>query len=407
MLLSAVLFVLFLAGCWLYCLIDAALTPAAEFRGLRKNAWIYTIAATFVVGAFAWLIARRSRRTKSWVTTQARPGAVAGADFSSYASWTAADTALARHPAGRSLPSPDSHGTVPTGPDDDEDFLRQLDHRIRGTSADPGELPRGALRVLARRCRNRGQATASRPLPQASLATAVPGPSDPRGQQCEQSDAASECHARHDCPGDRVEHGEGYETDHAQVFEQAGGDVAERFWARVDAKPGPGLHDMGGERRPATERGRGDRRGRVSVRVLGHDDADRTAHYRPQGGVHDVPHRVQYRDLAHHELAGVQHGRGRQNRRSLQHRRYRGDVPEPAKQAKHEDHGVAVDTASNAAGENQRDWKHSRPPLRCPNCPNLSSSVRGYMPLLGVFSGVMAPEKTPNVQTAGRQPTPA
>jgi hypothetical protein len=26
--------------------------------------------------------------------------------------------------------------------------------------------------------------------------------------------------------------------------------------------------------------------------------------------VHDVPHRVQYRDLAHHELAGVQHGRG-------------------------------------------------------------------------------------------------
>jgi hypothetical protein len=145
MLLSAVLFVLFLAGCWLYCLIDAALTPAAEFRGLRKNAWIYTIAATFVVGAFAWLIARRSRRTKSWVTTQARPGAVAGADFSSYASWTAADTALARHPAGRSLPSPDSHGTVPTGPDDDEDFLRQLDHRIRGTSADPGELPPGRV----------------------------------------------------------------------------------------------------------------------------------------------------------------------------------------------------------------------------------------------------------------------
>jgi len=135
MLLSAVLFVLFLAGCWLYCLTDAALTPAAEFRGLRKNAWIYIIAATFVVGAFAWLIARRSWRTKSWVTAKAGPGAVAGADFSWYSTWTTADTAIARHPAGRSL-------QIPKGPDDDEDFLRQLDDRIRGTSADPGELQR-------------------------------------------------------------------------------------------------------------------------------------------------------------------------------------------------------------------------------------------------------------------------
>jgi len=40
MFLSAVLFVLFLAGCWLYCLTDAALTPAAQFPGLRKPVWI-------------------------------------------------------------------------------------------------------------------------------------------------------------------------------------------------------------------------------------------------------------------------------------------------------------------------------------------------------------------------------
>jgi len=132
MLLSAVLFVLFLAGCWLYCLADAALTPAAEFRGLSKNAWIYIIAATFVAGAFAWLIARRSWRTKSWVTAKAGPRAVAGGDFSWYPTW-AADTAITRHPAGRSL-------QIPKGPDDDEDFLRQLDDRIRGTSADSGEL---------------------------------------------------------------------------------------------------------------------------------------------------------------------------------------------------------------------------------------------------------------------------
>ncbi len=40
MLLSGVLFVLFLAGCWLYCLTDAALTPAEEFPGWRKRTWL-------------------------------------------------------------------------------------------------------------------------------------------------------------------------------------------------------------------------------------------------------------------------------------------------------------------------------------------------------------------------------
>ena len=61
MLLSGVLFVLFLAGCWLYCLTDAALTPAVEYRGLSKSTWICIISATFIAGALAWLIARRSR----------------------------------------------------------------------------------------------------------------------------------------------------------------------------------------------------------------------------------------------------------------------------------------------------------------------------------------------------------
>lgn len=131
MLLSAVLFVLFLAGCWLYCLTDAALTPAAEFRGLRKNAWIYLIAATFVVGAVAWLITRRSWRTRSWVTTtQAARGPLAGPD-----------AVVARHPAARSRRASRHGEHVPQGPDDDPEFLRQLDRRIRGTSADSGELP--------------------------------------------------------------------------------------------------------------------------------------------------------------------------------------------------------------------------------------------------------------------------
>jgi hypothetical protein len=132
MLLSGVLFVLFLAGCWLYSLTDAALTPAVEYRGLSKSIWICIISATFIVGALAWLIARRSRRSKSWVTCST--------GYTWYSPWTTADAAVARHPAARAnQPSRDRQHAA-AGPDDDPEFLRQLDRRIRGTSADPGEL---------------------------------------------------------------------------------------------------------------------------------------------------------------------------------------------------------------------------------------------------------------------------
>jgi len=131
MLLSGVLFVLFLAGCWLYCLTDAALTPAVEYRGLSKSTWIYILSATFIVGALAWLIARRSRRSKSWVT--------ASAGYTWHSPW-GADAAVARHPAARAKQPSRDRQHVPQGPDDDPEFLRQLDRSIRGTSADPGEL---------------------------------------------------------------------------------------------------------------------------------------------------------------------------------------------------------------------------------------------------------------------------
>ncbi len=153
MLLSGVLFVLFLDGCWLYCLADAALTPASEYRRLPKTAWLIIIIATFIVGAIAWLIARRAWRTKSWAATQLNRGtSPAGRDtgLTWYMNGTAADAAVARHPAGRSRQA-DPDGTVmdgqaapggwivPKGPDDDPEFLRLLDRRIHGTSADPGE----------------------------------------------------------------------------------------------------------------------------------------------------------------------------------------------------------------------------------------------------------------------------
>lgn len=144
MLLPGVLFVLFLAGCWLYSLTDAALTPAGEFRGLTKTAWIYIIAATFIVGALAWLVARRSLRTRSWAVGWEDHRTLADTDFAWYSSWTEADSteaAIARHPASQSRQASARPAIRPAGPDDDPDFLRQLDRLIRGTSADPGELP--------------------------------------------------------------------------------------------------------------------------------------------------------------------------------------------------------------------------------------------------------------------------
>jgi hypothetical protein len=141
MLLSGVLFVLFLAGCWLYCLTDAALTPAREFRGLSKSAWIGIIAVTFIVGATVWLATRSSRVSRAWTSQQGRLTVTDqdDIDFAWYARWTASDDAIARHPAGRSRKASTDGWTMPKGPDDDPEFLRELDHRIHGTSADAGE----------------------------------------------------------------------------------------------------------------------------------------------------------------------------------------------------------------------------------------------------------------------------
>jgi hypothetical protein len=121
MFLSGVLFVLFLAGCWLYCLTDAVLTPAAAFRGLPKPVWVAVIGVTFILGAVAWVIARRLSRPKRGVYL------------------LLASEAVARHPATRSRLADPAVPGRPVGPDDDPEFLERLDRYIQGIS-DPGEL---------------------------------------------------------------------------------------------------------------------------------------------------------------------------------------------------------------------------------------------------------------------------
>jgi hypothetical protein len=147
MLLSGTLFALFMMGFWLYCLTDAILTPAAECRGLSKPAWIAVITLTFVGGAIAWLVAREPVRGPGGAAAPIRPGRAGrpgrwdpdapgdledpDAGYFLNWRWTAADDALARHPAGRSRVAGTGQG-MPKGPDDDPEFLRALDRAIRG-----------------------------------------------------------------------------------------------------------------------------------------------------------------------------------------------------------------------------------------------------------------------------------
>jgi hypothetical protein len=132
MVLSGALLALFMTGFWLYCLTDAILTPAADCRGLRKQGWVALIAVTFIAGAFAWLIVRRPVRDSARVPAPRwDPDGSEGEDEGAAGSltWTAADDAVARHPAGRAKVA-DPHAAA-KGPDDDRDFLAMLEQAIR------------------------------------------------------------------------------------------------------------------------------------------------------------------------------------------------------------------------------------------------------------------------------------
>ena len=134
MLLAGALLALFAAGFWLYCLIDAVLTPARACRRPSKPAWITVIAVTFLAGALAWLIVRRPSRNSCRLTPVPRWDP--DHDFLAVQHWTAADDAAARHPAGRArVRGPQA---VPQGPDDDPEFLRALGRAIHpNQQADP------------------------------------------------------------------------------------------------------------------------------------------------------------------------------------------------------------------------------------------------------------------------------
>jgi phospholipase D-like protein len=89
-----VLVALIALGGWLYALFEVLTTDEADVRSLSKFTWILLVLLTFWLGAILWLLFGRPRR--GLLSARSR-----------------------REPA-------------PRGPDDDPDFLRNLDRRLRG-----------------------------------------------------------------------------------------------------------------------------------------------------------------------------------------------------------------------------------------------------------------------------------
>jgi hypothetical protein len=131
MLLVGALFVLVTIGLVVPCLIDVAVTPDCEVRGMTKPWWVLSLVFLSALGATAWLVAGRPRRR-----TRAYRLEPYGAGY------FGPEDAMRRHPAGQVTLLGDDNPSgrtlragVPArtvGPDDDPEFLEELARRIRG-----------------------------------------------------------------------------------------------------------------------------------------------------------------------------------------------------------------------------------------------------------------------------------
>jgi hypothetical protein len=110
MLVLAAVLVLVALGVWLYCLFEVLSTNEGEARHLPKFAWFMIVLLGFDLGAIVWLMFGRRRGFVTADVTAWPP------DF------------LMSGVGGRAAPG----APAPMGPDDDPEFLRQLDRRLRG-----------------------------------------------------------------------------------------------------------------------------------------------------------------------------------------------------------------------------------------------------------------------------------
>jgi hypothetical protein len=131
--LACALIILFSVGFVLPVMLDITTTPDSEFVALSKGMWLMLAGAFWIFGAAAWLIVGRPRRPH----LRYRYGSRYGDGFGPA-------EALLRHPATQAaagyvdagiLP-PEFGAPAPVGPDDDPEFLEELDRIIHGPRDD-------------------------------------------------------------------------------------------------------------------------------------------------------------------------------------------------------------------------------------------------------------------------------
>ena len=130
MVLASVLFALVTVGVVVPCVVDAATSPPWAVRTLTRRDWLLIIVVGSIFGCVAWFIAGRPRQAPLRRATVGGMGP---------------EEAFRRHPAGRAL-DPEIYSALhpdrvdylpgPLGPDDDPEFLMELERRIRESRDD-------------------------------------------------------------------------------------------------------------------------------------------------------------------------------------------------------------------------------------------------------------------------------
>jgi hypothetical protein len=126
--LAGALIILLTVGFVLPCMLDITMTPDSEFTMFGKGTWLLIAGAFWIFGAIAWLVAGRPRRLPMLHRSNPYPPGGYGPAEAMY-----------RHPAARAAGGYDepigslgfAAARLPLGPDDDPEFLMELDRRIR------------------------------------------------------------------------------------------------------------------------------------------------------------------------------------------------------------------------------------------------------------------------------------
>lgn len=127
-------------GLTLYAVLDVLLGDKERMRLLRRPLWVLVVLLVPVVGPIAWLVLGRPPREPGGPPRTTGEGRPPGEDDGrrDHPSWGP----VAPDGTRRSGPGPRAGGgrrpgRAPRGPDDDPEFLRQLEKRLRRRSDEP------------------------------------------------------------------------------------------------------------------------------------------------------------------------------------------------------------------------------------------------------------------------------